>query len=105
MKKLPKGFDGKVSERGSVFFGEGFDEFECLINTNGEPESNDAFGRWRPTGEHDFFSDGEVFGSREKLANSNVRANYKEKVENKNLLSEECIKGASSVECDFKQMH
>lgn len=58
MKKLPKGFDGEVSERGSVFFGEGFDEFECLIDSNGEPESNDTFRRRRPGSQHDFFSDG-----------------------------------------------
>ena len=105
MKKLAEGSDGEVSECGSVFLGEGFDEFERLIDSNGEPESNDTFRRRRPGGKHDFSSNGEVFGPGEKLANGNIRSNNKQKVEDKNLLSEEGIERAGSVEGDLEQMH
>lgn len=105
MEKLSNGFDGKVSESGSVLLGKRLDKLECLVDTNGQPESNDTFRGRSPSTKHDFFSDGNVFRSGKELSNGNVCSNNQQEVEDEDLLGKQCVQRAGCVESELKEVH
>ncbi len=63
MEKLAESFNGKVGESGSVLLGEGIDEFEGFVHPNWESDADDAFRGRGPGADHDFFPNGDIFGS------------------------------------------
>lgn len=76
MENLAESFDGEVGEGGSVLLGQGLNKFECFLNSNGQLDSDNTFRRGSPGAQHDFLSDGDVFGSGQDFTNGNVGTNH-----------------------------